>query len=90
MHNSQPNVDEVFPCTSCGKCCRQVGNHEHTRFLDRGDSVCRYLQLESNLCSIYEQRPIVCRVYDYHQQYLSHEITWYDFRQMNIEICSKL
>ena len=28
--------------------------------LDRWDGVCRYLQ--NNLCSIYEHRPLVCRI----------------------------
>jgi len=30
---------------------------------DRGDGACKYL--ENNVCSIYEQRPEICRVKNY-------------------------
>ncbi len=83
--------DELkFPCTSCGKCCRKVGNSPQTHFLDRGDSVCRYFNEEKNLCNIYNDRPIVCRVQDYYKQYLSDKIRWIDFVEINQEICQKL
>ena len=84
----QPDVS--FPCTACGKCCRKVGYSPKTKFLDRGDSVCMYLNEDCNLCDIYDTRPIECRVYDYHQQYLSEQISWSDFIQINTQICLKL
>ena len=82
--------DVSFPCTACGKCCRKVGYSHQTKFLDRGDSVCMHLNEDNNLCNIYDTRPIVCRVYDYHQQYLSDKISWSDFIQINTKICLKL
>jgi hypothetical protein len=79
-----------FPCTACGKCCRLVGNSEQTAFLDRGDGVCRHFDEQTNLCTIYETRPLVCRVEDYYRRYLSNKIKWDNFVQINVEICRKL
>ena len=61
-----------------------------TQFLDRGDSVCRYLNEQTNLCNIYENRPIVCRIEDYYRTYLSDQIEWIDFIKINESICNKL
>ena len=80
----------TFPCTACGKCCRRVGSSPQTQFLDRGDSVCRYLNEQTNLCDIYENRPIVCRVEDYYNAYLTDQIKWIDFIEINQNICNKL
>jgi Fe-S-cluster containining protein len=79
-----------FPCTACGKCCRKVGFSPQTQFLDRGDSVCRHFNEKTNLCNIYEDRPIVCRIEDYYTTYLSSQIGWIDFIEINQEICKKL
>lgn len=82
--------DIKFPCTACGKCCRHVGNSVHTQFLDRGDSVCRHFNEETNLCCIYQSRPIVCRVEDYYKAYLANKIKWIDFIELNKKICREL
>lgn len=54
----------MFPCTQCGECCKRVGGSEATRFLDRGDGVCRHYQEGAHLCAIYAERPLVCRIDD--------------------------
>lgn len=79
-----------FPCTACGKCCRNVHLSEQTAYLSRGDGVCQYFDEQTNLCTIYESRPLVCRVEDYYKTYLSHIYTWDEFVKMNVEICNKL
>lgn len=76
-----------FPCTSCGECCRRVHLSEQTAFLDRGDGVCRHFDDESKLCTIYETRPLVCRVEDYYRLHLADQIEWADFVTLNVEIC---
>ena len=47
--NAYKKTDEgiVFLCQACGACCRVIS--------------CKYLTSD-NKCSIYEKRPIVCRV----------------------------
>ena len=79
-----------FPCTACGKCCRRVSASPETAFLDRGDGVCGYLAEETLLCTIYEQRPLVCRVVDYYRAKLVDIIPWDEFVRINVAICSKL
>lgn len=67
-----------FPCTSCGECCRRVGQRlaaideapedvrEHLRaFPYRTDAkgACEQLD-EAGRCRVYETRPLICRVDD--------------------------
>lgn len=86
------NTKEIypFPCKACGKCCRKVSLSPHTRFLDRGDGICQNLNTQTNLCKIYPNRPLVCRVNDYYLEYLSDKYSWDDFVKMNKNICDKL
>lgn len=79
-----------FPCTACGKCCRKVYLSEKTSYLDRGDGICRHFNEQTNLCNIYENRPVVCRVEEYYKKNLSHIYSWEEFVQINLEICKKL
>lgn len=76
-----------FPCTACGLCCQKVHLSEQTAWLSRGDGVCKHYDEATRLCTIYENRPLVCRVADYYQAHLSDKIAWHDFVQINIAIC---
>lgn len=80
----------IFPCVACGQCCRRVNYSEETIFLDRGDGICRYFNEQTSLCTIYETRPLVCRVEDYYKAYLSQQMSWDKFLILNVEICQKL
>lgn len=51
-----------FNCSCCGFCCRCIA--KVLPKFDRGDGACKYLDEETNLCTIYEDRPLVCRVDD--------------------------
>lgn len=79
-----------FPCSACGKCCRRVNLSEQTASLDRGDGICRHLDTQTNLCTIYHERPLIYQVEAYYKKYLSEQISWQDFAQINMEICQKL
>ncbi len=50
----------MFECERCGCCCRNLDKSAIYASLDRGDGVCRFL--DGNDCSIYENRPLTCRV----------------------------
>ena len=57
-------------CTCCGLCCKKIDSIQlpkQYRYLDRGDGVCRYLC--NNLCTIYENRPIICNSEKMYQAY---------------------
>ncbi|PVY92404.1 hypothetical protein C8C95_3274 [Acidovorax sp. 99] len=79
-----------FPCNGCGKCCRQVDRSPETSWLDRGDSICRHFDEANNMCLIYTDRPLVCRVEEYYSQNLSHLFEWDDFVKINSEVCQSL
>ncbi len=76
----------VFPCDKCGLCCRHVNRIE----LAEKGGVCKYLDLNSNLCSIYEHRPLFCRVDDYYEKYYQDEMTREDFYKLNLEYCKRI
>lgn len=78
-----------FPCTACGLCCKRVGQSEQTEWLNRGDGTCRYYDDATQLCTIYETRPLVCRVEDYYQDRLSNAISWQKFVQINLKVCQQ-
>ena len=49
-------IPDPWECIKCGMCCM--------RYEPSTDSIvrCQYLQIEDNLCSIYEDRPIACKL----------------------------
>ncbi|WQU08283.1 hypothetical protein KVC75_05640 [Helicobacter pylori] len=42
-----------FPCTSCGLCCKNITGIIELIGFDAGNGVCKFLDLETNLCKIY-------------------------------------
>ncbi|WP_025275868.1 YkgJ family cysteine cluster protein [Helicobacter pylori] len=52
-------------------------------------SVCKFLDLETNLCKIYESRPLICRIDEVHKKIYSH-IPLKEFYTKNAEVCNAL
>jgi Fe-S-cluster containining protein len=82
--------ERVFPCSSCGLCCRKVGLALETKALDRGDGVCRHLDEDTRLCSIYATRPDICRVAQQYDLNYRQRYSWEEFVAINLAICHKL
>lgn len=78
----------MFKCDKCGICCRNLDKSEIYKKLDRGDGVCIYL--DKNICSIYEYRPLICRVDDCYDLYFSKEISREKYYIINEEACKKM
>ena len=78
----------MFECDKCGECCRQLKGISIYAELDRGDGICKYLK--GNLCSIYEDRPLFCRIGDCYEQFFKEKYTRDEFYKLNYEICNKL
>jgi Fe-S-cluster containining protein len=78
----------MFECDKCGECCRRLKGISIYAELDRGDGICKYLK--GNLCSIYEDRPLFCRIDDCYTQFFKEEYTREEFYKLNYEICNKL
>lgn len=79
----------VFPCTRCGACCRNLGESALLSQLDRGDGVCRHLDVDTNLCRIYETRPKICRVTDMYGAF-EDRLTWGEYVALNQQACREL
>ena len=78
----------MFECDKCGECCRRLKGIPIYADLDRGDGTCKYLK--GNLCSIYKDRSLFCRVDDCYEQLFKKEYTREEFYKLNYEICNKL
>ncbi len=79
-----------FPCTQCGLCCQHVHLSDETRFLDRGDGMCRNYDEAGKACSIYSERPDICRVDRMHAMHYAHLHTWDEFVALNLRVCAHL
>ena len=56
--------------------------------LDRGDGTCKYLI--GNDCSIYKDRPILCRVDECYELYFKNQLSRDEYYRLNKEMCKKL
>ncbi len=78
----------MFPCEQCGCCCRRIGEVFFARHMAEPDGVCKYLTAD-NLCEIYSERPIFCRVDEMYEKNLSDKMTREEFYRINKEFCKK-
>lgn len=78
-----------FPCTSCGACCKSIKGIEFLKEYDRGDGCCKFLN-ENNLCSIYEERPLICNIDRAYTMIFSANYSMGEFYSINVEACNKL
>lgn len=79
-----------FPCDQCGACCKNVHRAVETHDLDRGDGVCRHLDEQTNLCSIYNDRPEICRVDLQYELNYKQLYSWEQFIEINVASCDYL
>lgn len=77
----------MFPCKKCGLCCRNLDKSPIFDELHNGDGICKYL--DGNLCSIYEKRPLLCRVDECYYKYFSSSMTLDEYYKLNLEVCNK-
>ncbi|MGL5366998.1 MAG: YkgJ family cysteine cluster protein [Cetobacterium somerae] len=77
-------------CDKCGICCKNLKLSDVYINLHNGDGICRYLDLETNLCTIYENRPILCNLIESYNKYFSEIYTEEEFYRLNFEVCEKL
>ena len=75
-------------CDCCGCCCRNLDKSNLYKELDRGDGTCIYLK--GNLCTIYEKRPLLCRVDECYQLYFKELMSIEQYYKLNKIECEKL
>lgn len=78
----------MFPCNKCGACCRNLDKSDLYAFLNRGDGICIYLK--GNGCSIYDKRPLLCRIDEYYDRYFSKFYTIEEYYELNRKVCKSL
>lgn len=79
-----------FPCNQCGLCCQRVRESDETRYLDRGDGTCKHYDAAQHGCSIYDQRPDICRVDRQYTQRFAQHYSWTEFVALNSAVCDAL
>ena len=75
----------MFECDMCGECCRNISGVELLAEYDNGNGVCKYLI--GNKCSVYEKRPLICKVDDFYDMYLSDQMSREEFYRQNHNAC---
>lgn len=80
----------MFKCKRCGSCCRMAGSVPALKSICLPNGCCKYLNLENNLCSIYKNRPLQCRVDDFYWQKISHIMSIEEFYALNKIYCDGL
>ncbi|KAA9176459.1 YkgJ family cysteine cluster protein [Delftia sp. BR1] len=79
-----------FPCAQCGLCCQHVHLAAETQYLDRGDGTCKHYASATKSCSIYLERPNICRVDLQFQTKYIKLYTWEEFVEANRRACQVL
>lgn len=80
----------MFPCTCCGLCCQRIGGVEALRNYDLGNGVCKYFSQSENNCTIYNNRPLECRVDEMYEKVYSTQYSRIEFYRMNAQICNAM
>ena len=78
----------MFVCNCCGECCRNLDKTNIYKTLNRGDGICRYLV--GNKCSIYKDRPLLCRVDESYEVLFKDRYQKAEYYEMNYKACQKL
>ena len=87
-----------FPCTGCGCCCKVIDwaddiivrddpAHPYYFPYTHKEGVCE--MLIDNKCSVYESRPLICRIED-SIEYYSQSTNKTEYYNKNIEACHQL
>ena len=79
-----------FFCDQCGLCCRNIRGIEELKDFDKGNGVCKYLDENTNLCTIYENRPLICRVDEMYDRFFKKFYTKEQYYELNYNACKKL
>ena len=77
----------TFPCTQCGACCSNITNIDFLSEFNR-NGICK--NLINNNCSIYENRPLLCRIDDAYDEIFSEYMTKEQYYLTNAQACNEL
>lgn len=78
----------MFICDKCGECCRNLHKSPLYNELHNGDGICKYLQ--DDLCSIYENRPLLCRIDECYEVIFKEKLSYNEYVELNYKYCNEL
>lgn len=84
------DIENGFKCRKCGLCCRNLDKSSLYEELHNGDGVCKYLNLHTNLCTIYDNRPTLCNIELSYNLYFSDKLSLEDYYNLNYEGCENI
>lgn len=93
-----PNENDIFDmvikmkfvCKKCGMCCRNLHLNDLYKDLHEGDGICKYLDEQTNLCTIYENRPLLCNVDKAYEVYFKDTYSKEEYYKLNMRSCDYL
>lgn len=83
-------MNKTFRCRQCGECCRHIGHIPELDNYHNGDGICKYLNPFTNLCTIYENRPVICNVDKAYVSLFINVMTQDEYLEKNYEGCKNL
>jgi len=80
----------MFPCTGCGLCCQNISTVKELKSFDLGNGICKYFNTLKNECSIYAERPDICKVEKMFEIKYKKYFTQEEFYIENAKACNAL
>lgn len=69
-------MEFIYKCENCGECCKNWNPAKHDKNIVDKNGVCKYLDINTNLCTIYENRPIFCRIDELYKKEFKDKMDW--------------
>lgn len=79
-----------FPCIACGLCCRKARLIPHLAQFINQNGICSYLDIKTNDCTIYKNRPNICNIHAMYELYFKNEMTETEYILRNLQACYEL
>jgi len=76
-----------FLCSKCSACCRNIA---HLGLPHNGDGICLNLDKKTNKCSIYKDRPDICKVDRMFFKHFQSKMTKKEWYIKNTKACHQL
>lgn len=77
-------------CDKCGLCCENVYRNPIFASLTANNGSCIYFDASNKLCSIYEDRPTICRVDEGYEMIYHDILNKKDYYELNRRACELL
>ncbi len=78
----------MYERDKCGECCRNLCKSPIYNELHNGDGICMYLK--NDICTIYDDRPLVCRIDECYEVMFKEKISYEDYLELNYRFCKEL